>query len=200
MSDEIELKAVIEAPAAVREALREAGATPVWEGMMEDLRFDREGELEALDEVLRIRTFRSRSESKPVRVNIAWKGATRRTAEGYKARRELEYLVVGPDSPIDFLRALGYTAVQAIDRYVEISSLAGASLRLEWYPRMDVLLEVEGSAESIESAVRASKIPRERFLPDALVEFVSRYERRTRHRAVLALADLGGASPSWASR
>ena len=87
--------------------------------------------------------------------------------------------------------------VQAIDRYVEVFSLRGASARLEWYPRMDVLMEIEGPALAIESAIAASGIGRQEFLADPLPAFLQRFAARTRQPAVLAEADLAGASPSW---
>mgnify|MGYP001794412757 CR=1 FL=1 len=39
---------------------------------------------------------------------------------------------------------------EAIERNVEIHDLPGLVLRVEWYPRMDTLLEVEGRPEAIE--------------------------------------------------
>ncbi len=84
-----------------------------------------------------------------------------------------------------------------VDRRVETWSLAGAVLRLEWYPRMDVLLEVEGAPASIEAAIAATGIPRAAFTADALIDFVQRYEPRAGRAAVLAVADLEGEPPGW---
>ena len=91
---------------------------------------------------------------------LAWKGPTGRSPDGYKLREEIE-LSVGAD-PGRLLQALGYRAVHAIDREVEIWHLDGATARLERYPRMDVLVEVEGEPAAIERAVAASGIPRAR--------------------------------------
>jgi len=59
-------------------------------------------------------------------------------------------------------------------------------LRLEWYPAMDVLLEVEGEPAAIEQAIGATGLAREAFLPESLPYFVERYEARTGRAALLA--------------
>src|SRR5260370_748974 len=64
--------------------------------------------------------------------------------------------------------------------------LRRAILRLEWYPAMDVLLEVEGEPDDIERAIVATAVPRDRFLAESLPYFVAAYERRTGQAAVLA--------------
>lgn len=167
--------------------------------MMLDRRFDRNGELLARDEVLRLRVFRKADGQEDAR--LGWKGPTGVTSEGYKARRELEYPVGSEQaSPAELLEALGFREIHRIDRYVEYYRLGAAALRLEWYPRMDVLLEVEGDAESIEPAWRVTGIPREQFSADALAEFAARYAARTGHAAVLALEPGSPMLPSWESR
>ena len=60
-------------------------------------------------------------------------------------------------------------------------------VRIEWYPAMDVLVEIEGEPEAIEGAVRATGLSRDRFLPVALPHFVRAYEERTGQTARLAL-------------
>ena len=47
-------------PDQVRQRLCQAGARPGFAGMMIDVRYDRNGELAARDQVLRLRRFRSR--------------------------------------------------------------------------------------------------------------------------------------------
>ena len=83
--------------------------------------------------------------------------------------------------------SLGYDVVHAIDREVEVYELEGATLRIERYPRMDPLLEIEGSPAAIERAVDATGIPRAEFTADSLTEFVRRYELRSGQPAALAL-------------
>ncbi|HET8622691.1 MAG TPA: hypothetical protein VFM14_03950 [Gemmatimonadales bacterium] len=196
MAHELELKAVVTDPAALKGHLSTAGAIADFRGLMTDQRFDRNGELAQRDQVLRVRSYRPAAG--PVRSEIAWKGPTGYSPEGYKRRAELTCEVrAAPDDVNPLLEALGYRVVQTIDRWVETWSLAGAALRLEWYPRMDVLLEVEGAPPSIEAAILATGIPRTAFTPDALVDFVARYEPRTGRPAALAIADLRGEAPGW---
>lgn len=185
MPDEVELKAVIPDPGAVCVRLVAAGAREQFRGRMSDRRYDRGGELGARDEVLRVRTYHhadGRTE-----VVLGWKGPVRRSPEGYKQRAEVELpIAAGAASLQALLAALGYEVVHAIDREVEVYDLDGATVRLERYPRMDPLLEVEGDPAAIERAIRASGIDRGAFSPDPLAEFVLRFELRTGLPAVLA--------------
>jgi predicted adenylyl cyclase CyaB len=184
MHQELELKAVVPDPQAFRERLRAAGAAPRFTGRMTDLRYDRAGELATRDEVLRVRTFHHPD---GVEVILTWKGPTMRSPDGYKLREEIE-LPVAPAAPDPgrLLAALGYQPVHAIERDVEVYRLGDAIARLETYPRMDVLLEVEGEPAAIEQAVVASGIPRSEFTAESLAEFVRRFEARSGQAAVLA--------------
>jgi predicted adenylyl cyclase CyaB len=183
---ELELKAVVHHPDAVRARLRAAGAVPRFVGRMSDLRYDRAAELTSRDEVLRVRTFHhADGRVEPV---LAWKGPTTRSPEGYKLREEIELPISGATAPGSLLGALGYQPVHAIDREVEVYTLGAATARLETYPRMDVLLEVEGDPAAIERAVAASGIPRGEFTAESLAEFVRRFEARTGLTAEVAAA------------
>jgi adenylate cyclase class IV len=177
MAEELELKAVVPDPDALRARFRAAGAEPGFSGMMRDRRFDRRAELVRRDEVLRVRSFEHPGGT--VTAELTWKGPTRRAPGGYKRREELQLAVAGGSDPAELLARLGYEVVHAIDRHVDFYTLDGATLRIEEYPRMDVLLEVEGDPEAIERAVGASGIPRHEFTDDALTAFVERFERRT---------------------
>ena len=184
MALELELKAVVPDPARLRQALLSAGAMLRFRGEMSDRRFDRGGELTARDEVLRIRSYRHADGT--VTSVVGWKGPVR-LSQGYKEREELELPIAGHgDAPKAVLRRLGFGEVHAIDRQVEVYWLDGATLRLEIYPRMDPLIEVEGEPDAIERAIRATDIPRGQFTSDALAEFVRRFESRTGQTAVLA--------------
>ena len=166
---------------------------------MLDRRYDVHGQLFARDEVLRLRVFRDSAGSETF--HLGWKGPTAVTADGYKARRELEYLVEpeGPP-PHELLEQLGYAVSQRIDRYVEYFHLGGTTLRLEWYPRMDVLMEIEGDPAGIEAALRATGIQRSEFTAESLVSFAARYGVRTGRPAVLALEPPMAEPPSWELR
>jgi adenylate cyclase class IV len=190
---------VVHDPAAVRRKLLAAGARAGFAGMMVDLRYDRGGELVARDEVLRLRVFHH-ADGREDTV-LAWKGTTGISPEGYKARRELEYEIRGDHArPEELLAALGYAPVQTIERYVEYFHLGETAVRLEWYPRMDVLVEVEGDEAGIEAALRVVGLPREGYTADALAGFTARYERRTGRPAVLVAGELEDEVPSWERR
>jgi adenylate cyclase class IV len=166
---------------------------------MLDRRFDRQGELLARDEVLRLRIYRH-PDGRQENV-LAWKGPVSVSPQGYKARQELELELQGPGAkPEELLGALGYLAIQTIERYVEYFHLDEAVVRLEWYPRMDVLVEVEGDEAGIEAALRVIGLPRETFSSEPLPAFVSRYGARTGRPAALVTAELEGAAPAWERR
>jgi adenylate cyclase class IV len=181
---ELELKAVVPNPADLGRRLRASGATLIFRGLLEDRRYDRAGELVLRDEVLRTR--RLLGEDGSVESVLGWKGPTRVSPEGYKLRDELEYRIEAGAAPGPLLHVLGYSIIHAIDRRIETFRLGQATLRVEHYPKMDVLLEVEGSPEGIETAILATGIPREGFMADSLTEFVGRYELRTGERAIVS--------------
>lgn len=196
---ELEVKAPVPDAALLRRRLVESGAVAEFEGMMEDRLFDLEGGTTARDEVVRVRTWRPAGG--PARAQVAWKGPTRRSPEGYKLREELEFSVAGDGAvPAQFLAALGYQVWRAVDRFVEVYRVRDAEVRIEWYPRMDIMVEVEGTPEAIEAAIGVSGLARVLYEPEPLAEFVRRYELRTGEPAVLALADLKEGRPQWERR
>jgi len=184
-ADELELKARVDDPTALERAIVDAGGALMFRGEMIDRRYDRRGKLERRDEVLRLRVFRPDSGAAPFGV-LGWKGPVS-VREGYKHREEHEVQVAQPEAARVILERLGYEVVLRIDRKIAEYRLAGATVRIEWYPAMDVLIEIEGEPEAIESAVRATGLGRERFLPEALPHFVRAYEQRTGRTARLAL-------------
>jgi adenylate cyclase class IV len=143
MLAELELKAVVPDPEALRARLRHAGAIPGFRGRMTDRRYDRAGDLAARDELLRIRTYHHPNGS--TESVLAWKGATGRSPEGYKLRQEIELAVRSERGAAErLLGALGYAPVHLIERAIVVIG-----------------------------------IPRGDFTPEALSEFVRRYEART---------------------
>jgi adenylate cyclase class IV len=221
---ELELKAVVPDAAALRARLESAGATCTFRGRMRDRRYDRPGRsLFARDEVLRVRTFEPAADSRetpgdvrpaqakhattredssgaPVgaaHAELTWKGPTKQTG-GYKEREELQLDVGDADALGNVLARLGFEVSDAIDRWVEYHELAGAAVRIEWYPRMDVLVEVEGTPDAIERAVAATGIPRADFNADRLLDFAARYRERTGTEPVLRRDGLGpNEAPGW---
>ena len=180
-TDELELKARVDDPAALEAALLRAGAELAFRGAMQDARYDRDGVLKARDEVLRLRTYRGTA-SYGV---LAWKGPVS-VVDGYKRREEHETRLDDPEAAVAILEHLGYEVVMRIDRTIAEYRLAQAAVRIEWYPAMDVLVEVEGEPAAIERAAAATGIPRDRFLTESLPFFTTAYERRTGHPARIA--------------
>jgi adenylate cyclase class IV len=197
---ELELKAVVPDAAALAARLAKAGARCTFRGMMRDRRYDRQdGSLVARDEVLRVRTFEPAGVG-AAHAELTWKGPTRRSG-GYKEREELQFGVGDAATAGEVLGRLGFAICDAIDRCVEYHEMAGAVVRIEWYPRMDVLLEVEGEPGPIELAVAATGIPRGEFNADRLLDFAARYRERTGKDAVLRLDRLGAdETPGWPTR
>ncbi|MGH7591305.1 MAG: class IV adenylate cyclase [Gemmatimonadales bacterium] len=197
--DELELKAVVPDVEQTRRSLLAAGASLDWRGLMMDRRFDRRGgELTARGEALRTRMYEPiGTPGATKRAELTWKGPAGRSPEGYKLRREIELRLADGSEAAEFLTALGYEVIHAVDRRIEQYSLGDAMVRLEWYPRMDVLVEVEGTPEGIERAIGAAGIERGAFVQDALIDFVARYNTGHSDRAAVSLSELGAGPPAW---
>ena len=182
--DELEVKARVEDPGALVRALSGAGAERVLQGDMIDRRFDRKGRLERKDEVLRLRVYRP-ADGGAIWGELGWKGP-KSTRGDYRHRAESQTRVQDPEAVVSILARLGYEVSLRIDRRIDQWRLAGAIIRIEWYPEMDVLVEVEGEPAAIERAIGATGLPRAAFLAESLPHFVRAYERRTKRRARLA--------------
>jgi adenylate cyclase class IV len=182
-ADELELKARVEDATALRRRLVAAGARLEFRGEMLDRRLDRDGALAARDEVLRVRVYQP-AEGGVAYGLLSWKGPVGARA-GYRHRAEMETRVAEPEALLAVLERLGFAISLRIDRTVEVYRLGGAVLRLEWYPEMDVLLEVEGAPDEIERAIAVTGLPRARFLPESLPYFSAAYEARTGRPALL---------------
>lgn len=186
---EVELKSVVDDVARRRAEVERAGATLTYTGRLEDRRYDTaDHALAARDEVLRTRVYRAGSSE---RAELDWKGPTERK-DGYKVREELDVHVVEPAALAAILERLGYVVTIAIDREIAQYELDGAMVRFEHYPRMDDLVEVEGTPRQIERAIAALGLPRDGFTADRLPDFVRRYEARTGTTAALSDAELRG--------
>jgi predicted adenylyl cyclase CyaB len=186
---EVELKSVVDDVDRCRTAVERAGATLVFAGRLEDRRWDTpDRAMLAKDHVLRVRVYRGGGHS---RAEIDWKGPTRRDGT-YKLREELGTSVSDPDALEQILAQLGYEISIAIDRVIVQYDLDGTMIRFEHYPRMDDLVEVEGTPEQIEQAITVLGLARDGFTTDRLPDFVRRYEERTGGRAAISDADLAG--------
>jgi predicted adenylyl cyclase CyaB len=186
---EVELKSVVDDVARRRTAIERAGASLVYAGRLEDRRWDTpDRALAARDHVLRVRTYRADGD---VRAELDWKGPTRRE-EGYKLREEIDVSTTDPDALGEILARIGYEVSMAIDREIAQYELGDTIVRFEQYPRMDDLVEVEGTPEGIERAIAALGLPREGVTTERLPEFVQRFEARTGQRAAVCDAELTG--------
>jgi len=186
---EVELKSVVDDVARRRAAIESAGATLVFDGRLEDRRYDSpDRALTARDHVLRVRVYR---DAAGTRAQLDFKGPTQRD-DGYKVREELESHVSDADALVAILDRLGYVVTIAIDRDIVQYELGGAMIRFERYPRMDDLVEVEGARDAIEQAIAALGMPRAGFLTDRLPDFARRFEERTGARAAVSRAALAG--------
>ena len=189
---EWELKAVVPDWGALRRRLASSGARLDFEGQLEDRRYDTAADdLSARDQVLRLRVHRD-PDGRVVASSLDWKGPTEYRA-GYKVREERSTPVGDPDAMAVVLERLEYHVSLAIDREIVQYALGGAMIRLERYPRMDDLVEVEGTADAIESAIRATGISRQAFTADALAAFMARFEERTGTPAAVSVAALARA-------
>lgn len=196
MIDEIELKAAVPDPDACQAQLERAGARRVFVGRLEDRRWDLpERPLARRDEVVRVRRAIAEpgapGESRDV---VDWKGPTRREG-GYKVRAERSTAVEDAAVLELVLARAGFVVTREVDRRVVQYALGDAVVRLEWYPAMDVLVEVEGSPAAIERAIAATGLPRSRFGTGGLADFAAAYERRTGRRAALSGRELTGERP-----
>jgi adenylate cyclase class IV len=186
---EVELKGIVADPVDLRARLIAAGAREIFNGALSDRRYDLPSrELLQRDHVLRLRVYRDAAGERAV---LDWKGPTR-YSKGYKVREELSAPSGDGQAIVLMLERLGYVVIREIDRDIEQFELGGAVLRIERYPRMDVLLEVEGTPRAIESAIALTGIPRTDFTSERLPEFILRYERRTGERAAICARELSG--------
>src|SRR5258705_7269992 len=186
---EVELKAVVDDLATARKQLEQAGARRSLEGRLSDRRYDVESrELVQRDEVLRVRRYQDKLSSKTY---LDWKGPTE-IQDVYKIREELSTLVDDFDALDQILARLGFSITMEIDREIAQYELAGATIRFETYPRMDVLVEVEGQPDSIESAIAALGLLRGKFSSDRLTAFVGRFMQRTGFRPAIGDRALEG--------
>ncbi len=185
---EVELKGIVPDLEATRAALRTAGALLSYKGRLEDKRYDTpERALALRDHVLRLRVYRDTT----VRAMLDWKGPTT-YQHGYKVREEHSVSLGHPDDLALMLERLGYVVTREIDREIEQYTVAGATVRIERYPRMDVLVEVEGEPDAIERAIVLLALPRALFTSERLPDYVRHFEDRTGQRAAICDRELTG--------
>ena len=184
---EVELKSVVDDMVARRALVERAGGVLVFDGRLEDRRYDTgDGALAARDHVMRLRVYVAANAR---RAELDWKGPTRIDG-GYKVREELGTPVGDADALIAILGHLGYVVTTEIDREIAQYELGGTTIRFERYPRMDDLVEVEGDPQGIERAIAVLGLPREGFTAERLTDFARRYAARTGHPAATSDSEL----------
>jgi len=186
---EVELKSTVDAPESVFAALAVAGAERTYEGRLEDRRYDTpDRSLTRRDHLLRLRIYR---DAGGVRAMLDYKGPTE-YEHGYKVREELSTTAADADELALILGRLGYVVTREIDRHITQFRCRGAVVRIERYPRMDTLVEVEGAPEAIEAAIAATGLPRAGFTAERLPDFIFRFEARTGERAAVCDREMTG--------
>lgn len=186
---EVELKAVVDDLELRRKRIESAGAERIFEGRLSDKRYDLPGrDLAHRDEVLRVRRYESVD---AVRTHVDWKGPT--DSEGaYKVREEISTVVDDFKGLSAILEKLGYVVTREIDRKVVQYRWGAATVRFEIYPRMDILVEVEGEPPVIEEAIAALGMLRGEFTTERLAAFVERFEQRTGVQSAISERELSG--------
>ncbi|HEU4748559.1 MAG TPA: class IV adenylate cyclase [Gemmatimonadaceae bacterium] len=186
---EVELKAVVDDLDLRRQRMDAAGAELTFEGRLSDKRYDLPSRaLAQRDEVLRVRRYET---TDSVQAHVDWKGPTD-SAGAYKVREEISTVVADFKGLSSILEKLGYVVTREIDRRVVQYRCGAATVRFEVYPRMDVLVEVEGEPPVIEDAIAALGMLRGEFTTERLAVFVDRFERRTGVRAAISDRELVG--------
>lgn len=184
---EWELKAVVDDLLIRREKLVQGGGSLTFAGSLEDARYDDAGgSLAKADTVLRVRTYRNQGYAS---CSLDWKGPSS-VVDGIKVRDEVTTTVGEAESLRQTLQNLGYSVSHQIDREILQYDLNGTMVRFETYPRMDVLVEVEGDPEGIEEAIKVLEMPREAFTAESLPAFAKRFEEHTGLKAALSKADI----------
>lgn len=186
---EVELKAVVDDLELRRKKIESAGAELMFEGRLSDKRYDLPArELANRDEVLRVRRYES---ADVVRTHVDWKGPTD-SQGGYKVREEISTIVDDFRGLSAILEKLGYVVTREIDRKVIQYQWGAATVRFEIYPRMDILIEVEGEPPVIEEAIAVLGMLRGEFTTERLAAFVGRFEQRTGVQAAISDRELSG--------
>lgn len=187
---ELELKAVVADSAALLARLHAAGAREEFVGRMLDRRLDfPDGSLTSRDEVVRVRMYWD--SAGVTKASLDWKGPASMEA-GYKRREEIGAESADGDTIIEILQRIGLRVTHAIDRDIRQFSLEGATVRMEHYPRMDDLVEVEGDTAAIERAIARLGMARGEFSADNLAGFAARYTARTGQPAIVGpVAEIG---------
>lgn len=143
MKQEVEVKLPIRDPARIRETLHAIGAHFDGEADEANTLFDRDGELAARGEVLRLRQDR--------RVWITWKGPAT-NERGVKSRAEAQTTLADFDAGRVILERLGFRPVISYAKHREMWDIDGVEVTIDRLAFGD-FVEIEGEAAAIERVV-----------------------------------------------
>ncbi len=178
---EVELKSVVDDMLLRRRHVEEAGGRLRFAGTMVDRYYRLEACPDGGAGRLRVRAYQAPAGGW---TELTWKGGAR-LEHGYKVREELSTPVEDEAALREILERTGFAESERLTREIAWYVFGDATLRFEQFPRMDLLVEVEGASEAIERAVHATGIPREQFTAEPLKEFIRRFEARTGMKALL---------------
>lgn len=179
--DEVELKSVVDDLPLRRGHVEDAGGRLRFAGTMVDRYYTREAGWDGGAGRLRLRTYQAPAGGW---AELTWKGHAR-MERGYKVREELNTRVEDEAVLRRILERMGFSESERVTREIAWYVFGEATLRFEQFPRMDLLVEVEGTPEAIEQAILAAGIPREQFTAEPLEVFIRRFEARTGTNALL---------------
>jgi adenylate cyclase class 2 len=152
MPVEIEAKMKVERLDAVRDRLKEIGATFSGDALETNIFFDTEDRaLLADDRGLRLRTAEAQPGGART-TTITYKGP--RLHGILKSRDERELDVADPDDAASLLEALGYLRVLSFQKRRQSWVFDGCKIELDELPHLGVFIEIEGGKEADVMKVR----------------------------------------------
>lgn len=170
---ETELRARIPDVKDFRGKLAKARATFVSRHIMRDFLFDDEARsLSGNKQKLRLRMYDNQ------RTVITWK-SKKRGSSLYKEEYEHEVEIGDFETMMYILKQLGYRLIFRIDRRVELYRMRDVIIRLEFFPEMDDLVEIEGPHDQLEELIRELGLRRSDFHNKGQEHFFGAYEERT---------------------
>lgn len=156
--------------------LAKARATFVSRHIMRDFLFDDvHGSLSRKKQKLRLRMYDNQ------RTVVTWK-SKRRGASLYKEEYEHEVEIGDFETMMYIFRQLGFRQTFRIDRRVELYRIRDVLIRLEFFPEMDDLVEIEGPRDQLEDVIRALGMRRSDFNNKGQEYFFRAYEERTERK------------------
>ncbi|MBI2426266.1 MAG: NUDIX domain-containing protein [Candidatus Kerfeldbacteria bacterium] len=170
---ETELRARIDNVQEFRDRLKRARAHLVSMHIMRDFLFDTaEKTLTNRKQKLRLRIYDNS------RTVMSWK-EKKHGASQYKEEYEHEVEIGDFETMRRIFEGLGYGLVRRVDRRVEIYHWRHVIIRIEFFPAMDVLAEIEGPKAELEQVIRELGLTRSMFFGKGQEFFFEAYQKRT---------------------